>query len=125
IAPSSPSAFALLRHARRRARTAAESRHFDDFPPKQYMDDLKTPPAQTRAPEQFPHLRGRCVCGHIKVLRSQPKQQIAHRAADDKSAIAGTRERLGQLSRMTGKPRRIDLMCLNWNDDGGRDWLGR
>ena len=82
---------------RRRVEQRAEGRDLDHLvvaaAAEDDMHDAKAPADDEGATEQRLHLLGRGVGGDVEILRSQPDQQVAHRAADDVGFVPGLLER--------------------------------
>ena len=101
---------------RSRVHHGAESGHLDHLvvapAAEHHVNDAKAPPDDEGAAKQRLHLFGRCVGGDIEVLRPQPKQQVAHRAADDVSLEARVGQRLHVLDGAFIDEREVDAVHL-------------
>ena len=63
----------------------AERRHFDRLRPDVHVDQAEPAADDESAAEQRLHLLGACVGRDVEILRLDPEQQVADRAADDEA----------------------------------------
>ena len=68
-----------------RRRRGPKGRDLDDLAAEMHMCEPKAPADQAAVAKQPPYFLGQRIGGDVEILRCDPQQQIAHRAADQRT----------------------------------------